>query len=314
MSFAIISDTSCNVPMRILEPEDITLVPFSYYQKDDDSNVMQCIDIDSFNGKEFYDRIRQGILYNTSQVSPGAYFDTISEYAKKGQDVLYISMSSGISGSYNSSLVAKKMLEEEFPERKFFMLDTKAASLGEGIVLLEAIELRKQGLTIEECYEKLSKMSECVYQVFTVDSLRHLQRTGRLSNAAMIIGNLLNIKPILMGNELGQIINVEKVRGNKKAIKEMADRYDKLVKDPGSQIVGIAHSDNEEDTAYLIELLNKSNPPKEILTVCYEPVTGSHVGPGTVALFFLGDENVRSYQKAQTSIIDTVRNIVDDLT
>ena len=296
MSFAIVSDTSCNVPMKYLSPEDISLVPFSYYPKDNEQNMMQCIDIDEFNGKDFYEGIRKGSLYNTSQVSPGAYYDCMSEYAKKGQDVLYISMSSGISGSYNSSLVAQKMLEEEFPERKFYMLDTKAASLGEGIVLLRAIELRRQGLGIEECYKELEYMSKCVYQVFTVDSLRHLQRTGRLSNAAMIIGNLLNIKPILMGNENGQIINVAKVRGTKKAIKEMADRYDRLVKEPGKQIVGIAHADNMEDTNYLIDLLNQNNPPKDILTVCYEPVTGSHVGPGTVALFFLGDEDVRSNQ------------------
>ncbi|MCR4990533.1 MAG: DegV family protein [Lachnospiraceae bacterium] len=297
MSFAIVSDTSCNVPMRLLSQHGVTLVPFTYYKKRDDKEQLSCIDIDSFDGKEFYDLIRKGTLFNTSQVTPQTYFDHMSEYAKKGQDVLYISMSSGISGSYNSSLAAKKMLEEEFPERKFLMLDTKAASLGEGIVLLKAIELRDKGLDIEECYKELDKMCKCIYQVFTVDSLRHLQRTGRLSNAAMIIGNLLNIKPILMGNELGQIINIAKVRGSKSAIKSMAERYDRLVKDPGSQIVGIAHSDNEEDTKYLIELLNKNNPPKEILTVCYEPVTGSHVGPGTVALFFLGDENVRSNQK-----------------
>ena len=296
MSFAIVSDTSCNVPMRLLSTEDISLVPFSYYPKDNEKELMQCIDIDSFDGTQFYEQIRKGSLYNTSQVSPGAYYDSMAEYARKGQDVLYVSMSSGISGSYNSSLVAKKMLEDDFPDRKFFMLDTKAASLGEGIVLLRAIELRKQGLDIEKCYQELEYMSKCVYQVFTVDSLRHLQRTGRLSNAAMIIGNLLNIKPILMGNENGQIINVSKVRGTKKAIKEMADRYDRLVKNPGDQIVGIAHADNTEDTDYLIELLNQNNPPKEILTVCYEPVTGSHVGPGTVALFFLGDEDVRSNQ------------------
>ena len=170
----------------------------------------------------------------------------------------------------------------------------KAASLGEGIILLKAIELRKQGLDIDECYNRLTELSKCMYQVFTVDSLKHLQRTGRLSNAAMIIGNLLNIKPILMGNEQGQIINIAKVRGTKNAIKNMAERYDQFVVDPGSQIVGIAHSDNQEDTDYLIDLLKRNNPPKEILSVCYEPVTGSHVGPGTVALFFLGDENVRT--------------------
>ena len=293
MSYAIMSDTSCNVPMRYLSPEGIRLVPFSYYPKDNEAEITHCIDIDTFDGPAYYSVINSGKLYNTSQVTPQDYYETASAYAKQGLDVLYIGMSSGISGSYNSSLIAKQMLEEEFPDRKFLFLDTKAASLGEGIVLLKAIELRKAGVSIEEAFEKLTYMSKCVYQVFTVESLRHLQRTGRLSNAAMIIGNLLHIKPILRGNEFGQIINIDKVRGSKKAIQAMAAKYDELVKDAGDQIVGIAHADNQEDVDYLIELLNANHPPKEILTVMYEPVTGSHVGPGTVALFFVGDEDVR---------------------
>ena len=287
MSYAIMSDTSCNVPMRYLSPEDIRLVPFSYYPKDNEAEITHCIDIDTFDGPAYYSVINSGKLYNTSQVTPQDYYETASAYAKQGLDVLYIGMSSGISGSYNSSLIAKQMLEEEFPDRKFLFLDTKAASLGEGIVLLKAIELRKAGVSIEEAFEKLTYMSKCVYQVFTVESLRHLQRTGRLSNAAM------HIKPILRGNEFGQIINIDKVRGSKKAIQAMAAKYDELVKDAGDQIVGIAHADNQEDVDYLIELLNANHPPKEILTVMYEPVTGSHVGPGTVALFFVGDEDVR---------------------
>ena len=293
MSYAIMSDTSCNVPMRYLSPEDIRLVPFSYYPKDNEAEITHCIDIDTFDGPAYYSVINSGKLYNTSQVTPQDYYDTASAYAKQGLDVLYNGVSSGISGSYNSSLIAKQMLEEEFPDRTFLFLDTKAASLGEGIVLLKAIELRKAGVPIREAYEKLEYMSKCVYQIFTVESLRHLQRTGRLSNAAMIIGNLLHIKPILRGNELGQIINIDKVRGSKKAIQAMAAKYDELVKDAGDQIVGIAHADNQEDVDYLIELLNANHPPKEILTVMYEPVTGSHVGPGTVALFFVGDEDVR---------------------
>lgn len=295
MSFKIVTDTSSNIPKSILEPEDIPQVPFTFYPKDDESDQRHCDDIENFDGVKYYNEIREGHLYNTSQVTPQAFYDCMAKFAREGYDVLYVGMSSGISGAYNSSLIAKQMLEEEFPDRKFFMLDTKAASLGEGIVVFKAIELRKKGLSIEECYDELVKWSKCVYQVFTVDSLRHLQRTGRLSNAAMIIGTVLNLKPILRGNEQGQIINIDKVRGNRKAIKAMADTYNRLVKNPQDQIVGIASANNPEDTAYLIELLNEKNPPKEILDVCYEPVTGSHVGPGAVALFFFGDEDVRSH-------------------
>lgn len=294
MSYKIVSDTSCNLPMSILNKYGITLVPFSYYPKDNSDNIMQCIDIEGFDGKAYYNDILAGNLYNTSQVAPQTYFDHISKYASEGYDVLYIGMSSGISGSYNSSNIAKNMLDEEFPERKFLMLDTKAASLGEGIAVLKAAEFRDNGMSIEECYEAVSNLCKSIYQIFTVDSLRHLQRTGRLSNAALIVGTVLNIKPILKGNEMGQIINIDKARGTRKAIKAMADKYNEIVKNPESQIVGIAHADNEEDVEYLISLLNEKNPPKEILSVCYEPVTGTHVGPGTVALFFMGDEDARS--------------------
>lgn len=293
MSFKIVTDTSSNLPLSILEAKDVTQVPFSYYPKDDSDAITQCYDIENFDGKAYYDAIREGNLYNTSQVAPQIYFDHISKYAEEGFDVLYVGMSSGISGSYNSSMIALDMLEEAYPERTFIMLDTRAASLGEGIAVLKAAEFRDQGMTIEECHEALKKVCDSIYQIFTVDSLKHLQRTGRLSNAALIIGTVLNIKPVLRGNEFGQIINIEKARGTKKALKIMADKYNELVKNPGEQIVGIAHSDNIEDTNYLISLLNEKNPPKEILTVCYEPVTGTHVGPGTVALFFMGDEDVR---------------------
>ena len=294
MSFRIVTDTSCNLPSRILEPENITLVPFTFYPQGEEEKATYCLDIDTFDGKAYYDVIRGGKLYNTSQVAPQTFYDHISKFAENGEDVLYVGMSSGISGAYNSSLTAKKMLEEAFPDRKFLMLDTRAASLGEGILVLKAAEYRKQGMTINEAYEKLQKDAECVYQIFTVDSLRHLQRTGRLSGTAMVIGTMLNIKPILKGNPLGQIVNIEKALGNRKAIKAMADRYHALVKHPETQTVCIAHADNEADTAKLIDLINEKNPPKEILSICYEPVTGAHVGPGTVALFFMGDENVRN--------------------
>lgn len=293
MSFKIVSDTTCNVPMRLLESEDVRLIPFTFYPKDHSENEEYCIDIDTFDGTKYYNTIREGNLYNTSQINPQRFYDVIAPLAEEGNDVLYVSMSSGISGAFNSALVAKKMLEEDFPDRKFFMLDTRAASLAEAISIFKAIELRKQGVSIEECYNTLVKLADSVYQVFTVDSLTHLQRTGRLSNAAAIIGNVLNLKPLLKGNEKGQIINFAKVRGTKKAIQAMADKYNELVKNPSEQTVYIAHTDAPEYADLLTELLKKDNPPKEVLSVMYEPVTGSHVGPGAIALFFVGEDGVR---------------------
>lgn len=295
MSFTIVTDTSCNLPLERVSKHGVHIVPFSFYPKDEPENMMNCIDIESFDGKSYYDEIREGRPYNTSQISPQTFYDHISPIAERGEDVLLVSMSSGISGSYNSAMIAKDMLEESFPDRVFMVFDSLAASLAEGIAVLKAIDFREQGMSIKKCYDALMELRKRIYQIFTVGDLKHLQRTGRLSNAAMTIGSLLKIHPILKGNELGQIVNTAIVRGSKNAIKALAAKYHKLVKNPEDQVVGIAHADNQEDADALKELICAENPPKEVLTVCYEPVTGSHVGPSTVALFFLGDEDVRSH-------------------
>ncbi len=130
-------------------------------------------------------------------------------------------------------------------------------------------------------------------QVFTVDNLMHLRRTGRLSNAAAVVGTVLNIKPLLKGNENGNIVSFAKVRGRRRSIEAIAAQYDRLVENAGDQVIGIAHADCGDDAEYLCTLLRKNNPPKDIMVVDYEPVTGSHVGPGALALFFFGSDEFR---------------------
>lgn len=292
MQYAIITDTSSNIPYKTLVENNVSSVAFSYTT--DGVNDLECMAIEEFDGKDYYGRIKEGLKVTTSQITPQKFKDVMEPLLKDGQDILYIGMSSGISGAYGSSVIATNELKEKYPERKILTIDTRAASLGEGIAVFQAIENRKNGMSIDDSYNMICKLCDRIYQVFTVDSLMHLKRTGRLSNASAVLGTVLNIKPLLKGNEKGQIVNFAKCRGMKKAIEAMAEKYDTLVKGPENQIVGIAHSDNDEMADYLITLLNKNKAPKEILKVCYEPVTGAHVGPGTVALFFLGDENVRA--------------------
>ena len=181
-------------------------------------------------------------------------------------------------------------MREEFPERKIELIDTRAASLGEGIIVLKAAEMRVAGVPIETAAEKLRTLSARMCQIFTVDDLMYLRRGGRLSNLSAIVGTVLNIKALLKGNDLGQIVTFAKLRGRKKSIEAIAERYDKLVCKAHEQIVGIAQAGCRRDAEYLVSLLNKNHPPKEILNVEYEPVTGSHVGPGALALFFIGPE------------------------
>ena len=290
MSFVVVTDTSGNLPSSRVRKAGLHLIPFSYYI---DEKEYSCTDTEAFDGDEFYARIKGGLAVTTSQITPQHSADFFEPFLKEGQDVLYVSMSSGISGSCDCARVAAKMLLEEHPDHIVEIVDTKGASLGEGLVALEAARLRDRGLGVTEAAEKLRDYSRRMCNVFTVDDLMHLKRGGRLSAVKALVGSVLNLKPLLKGNEDGKIVSFASVRGRKRAIEALADRFNKFAVNPESQIVGIAQAGCREDAKYLMELLRKEHPPKEILPVEYEPVTGSHVGPGALALFFLSNETVR---------------------
>jgi len=290
MSYTIITDTSANLPRDFVVENNIGVLPFTYFM---DGKAYHCLETEEFDGKTFYDQMRAGKKVTTSQINSQSFVDYFTPVLERGEDILFISMSSGISGSYNSARIAKEELEDDFPDRKICLVDTKAASLGEGLFVYKAVEKKNEGATLEENYEYLSSIVMNMYQLFTVDDLKYLRDGGRLSNASAIIGTLLNIKPILYGNEDGKIISKDKVRGRKIAIKKMAQEYAAKAVDAKNQIIGISQGDCPEDLEYLISLINELNPPKGMITVLHEPVTGSHVGPGMLSLFFWCDDKVR---------------------
>ena len=289
--FRIVTDTSSNLPTAYLQAENITVIPFTFHTE---SGEQSCMDTASFDAKAFYTAMRNGEKVTTSQIPPQRFVDNIRPMLENGEDVLFVSMSSGISGSYASSKIAANQLAEEFPERKILTVDTYSASLAEGIVVMRAVECRKEGLSIDEAYQILRALRHRIAQIFTVGDLRYLKRTGRLSNLEAAVGTVLQIKPLLKGDPQGKIVCFAKVRGRQRAIEEMAKRYEELVVSPETQTVCISHADCEADAQILASMLRRSKPPKDILIVDYEPVTGSHVGPGALALFFVSDDNVRN--------------------
>lgn len=290
MSFVVITDTSSNIPTKLLEERQIPAIPFHYLI---DGNAYTCTDTDSFDAEGYYAKIRGGMKVTTAQVTPQDYIDFCEPYLQQGQDAIFICMASGISGSYNSACVAAGQLMEQYPERRVRAVDAKSASLGEGLIALHAADMRDQGMTVDEAVPLLEKYVMRTFSVFTVDDLMHLRRGGRLSNLSAVVGTVLHIKPLLKGSENAQIEAFAKVRGRKKSIEALAERYDKLVVDPEKQIVGIAQAGCREDAQYLESLLRKNHPPRQILNVEYEPVTGAHVGPGALALFFMSHDEVR---------------------
>lgn len=291
MSFIIMTDTAANLDAKFVKANDIVLIPLSYLI---DGKPHYCLTPDEFNDEEYYRDIKNGLQVTTSQVNPQEYIDSMTPVLEAGNDILFVGLSSGISGSFASAEIAAKSLEERFPERSVKLVDSLGAALGEGLLVIHAAKCRKNGMTLDETVERLQTLRKKIYQVFIVDDLMHLKRTGRLSGGSAIVGSVLGIKPLLKGSEEGKSVPCGKVRGRKQAIKALADKYFELAQKTVKQTIAITYSACKEDAEYLADLIKEKLPPMEIILQKHEPVTGSHLGPGALALFFEGDAKVRA--------------------
>lgn len=280
----LFTDTSANLPVALTKQHHITVVPFSYTVDGKETDYPDDVD---FDGAAFYGAMRRGAVVKTSMVNPDLMANYFERALSQGDDVLYVGMSGGISGTAHAAAMAVQELQEEFPERKIAAIDTYAASLGEGLLVLEAARMLENGAPFSLIVEQISRRRHTMCQYFTVDDLAYLERGGRVSKAAAIVGTVLKIKPLLRGDDEGKIVQCGKTRGRKQSLTALADFYEKLVADKTEEI-GIAHADDAAGAQFLLDALRQRGFTGECLTVCYEPVTGSHVGPGTVALFFQG--------------------------
>lgn len=280
----LFTDTSANLPIQLIHKYGIGVIPFEYTV---DGVTAEYSAETDFDGVAFYNAMRAGADVKTCLINMGKYIEAFEPELEAGNDIIYIGMSGGISSTASIAAITTSELQGRYPQRKLLAFDTYAASLGEGLMVLRAAEMLEAGADFEAVSQMLHTMRPNMCQYFTVDDLKYLRKGGRITGAAAVIGSVLHIKPILQGDDTGHIILCGKVRGRKNALKQLAEKYDELCADKSGQI-GIAHADDEEGTAYLIEKLREKGFTGECLTVCYEPVTGSHVGPGTIALFYPG--------------------------
>lgn len=240
---------------------------------------------------EFYESMRNGALPTTAQVNPEDARNMLEPYLKEGLDILHIAFSSGLSGTCNSTKIAADELAEEYPDRKIIVIDSLAASLGQGLLIHYAQKKKEAGEDMESVAAWVEKHKNNIVHLFTVDDLNHLYRGGRVSKTTAFVGSMLNIKPVMHVNEEGKLIAIGKIRGRKKSILELARLMDEKIgsyKDSCDTIF-ISHGDCEDDARFLeAKIKEKYN----INTVIINPVgatIGAHSGPGTLALFFLGD-------------------------
>lgn len=281
----LFTDTSANLPVSIIREYGIEVVPFSYTVNG--KEVPYSAETD-FNGKAFYEAMRAGAEVKTSMINVSDFIAAFEQWIAKGDAVIYVGMSGGISGTANSAKLAAEELLEKYPAAKIAAIDTYAASLGEGFLVIETAKMIERGDPFLKIVKKIELLRKNMCQFFTVDDLAYLRKGGRISGAAAVVGTVLNIKPILRGDENGKIVLCGKIRGFNKSMEALANKYDELVFDKTAD-VGIAHADNPEGAQRLEDILRAKGFSGELLKVVYEPVTGSHVGPGTIALFFMGE-------------------------
>lgn len=287
MSFAIFADGCSNLPGRLLRELDIHVLPCTYTVNGEP--VTFSGDIEQFDAKAYYDQLRAGMDIKTSLLNTQLFMDHFRPCLEQGLDVLYVGLSSGVSGTYQASCMAAEELMEEFPGRTVRTVDSRGASLGVGILTCRGADFRAEGMDVNAAADALLEESDHLCQYFTVDDLNFLKRTGRVSGATAAIGTVLNIKPLLYGDKEGHIVARAKVRGRKKAIEAILDLYAAKAIHPENGRVAITHGDCPEEAQLLADRVCQIAKPKDLIICPHEPFTGVHVGPGMLALYFFGD-------------------------
>jgi DegV family protein with EDD domain len=287
MDTVILVDASCDLPLDFIQENNVPYIGLMCHLKGRDYE-------DDFgktiSHKEFYNELQEGEMPTTSQINVYRFMEKFESIIKDNKSIIYLAMSSGLSGTYNSALMAKKALEEKYDNVNIDIIDTASASIGEGIIVYHCCEMLKNGAMREDIINWAESNKLKINHWFLVEDLKHLKNGGRLSTSKATIGTLLNIKPIIYVNKEGKLENVTNVRGRKKAIKYLLDKFKERCLNPSDVVVGISHSDCAEDAEDLKATLVKDYNVKEVIVSQLGLVMGSHCGRGMLALCFLGQE------------------------
>ena len=283
--YIITSDTTCDLPESYTNEHEIEIIPLYY-------NMEGVVYGDEINlsPSEFYAHMRRGKMPTTMACNPEAVEKCFRKYLDKGLDVLHIAFSSALSSSYNTAAVIARDLSEEYKDNKVIVIDSKCASMGEGLYVYKAVCNRDNNMSIDENAAWLEENKSHFCHQFTVDDLHHLHRGGRVSKATAIIGTMINVKPVLHVDDEGQLISLSNVRGRKKALNTLVDNMERECKNYKNDIVFISHGDCLDDAQYVAELIKKQLCIQNFMINYVCPTVGAHSGPGTLALFFMGEK------------------------
>lgn len=283
--FAILTDSASDLPAEYFAQHDVHCVPLGFTM---DGVTYEGEDGEHMDVKEFYQRLRDGAMPKTFQVTPAQAELHIEELLQAGQDVLVAAFSSGLSGTCHSYEVAAENLREKYPDRKVIVVDSLCASLGEGLFVDYIVKKADSGASIEETAAYAEEIRPHLCHYFTVENLYHLKRGGRVSATTAFVGTLLKIKPVLHVDDEGHLINIGKAVGRKKSIQAMVEHMTELATITEEDPVFISHGDCPGDVEYLVSLLKEKYGEQEYFINDIGSVIGTHSGAGTLAVFFLG--------------------------
>jgi DegV family protein with EDD domain len=284
--YVIFTESTSDLPASMIDDLEIRVIPMEFGF--DGESYLNYPDHRDLGVHEFYERLRNGENSKTSLVNTMRFIENFEPIVKDGVDILYIGFSSGLSGTYGASLIAADQLKEKYLNCKILCIDTKAASMGEGLIVYTAAKKKEEGMDIDSLYHWIEENSKNMTQWFTVDDLNHLKRGGRVSALSASIGTMLHVKPVLHVDDDGCLIPMKNVRGRKKSLIALFNQMVETCIDPEEQVIFIGHGDCLEDAEFLKKLILNELRVKDVVINYIGPSIGSHSGPGTVALFFFG--------------------------
>jgi len=287
-NYVIFTESTADLPTNIIEELDINVIPMTFGFENE--SFLDYPDHRELDIHTFYERLKNGERSTTALVNSKIFENYFEPFLKEGKDILYLGFSSGLSGTYQASIIAVEELAEKYPNSVIKCIDTKAANTGQGLLVYTAAKKRKEGLGIDEVHQWVVDNIQHTCHWFTVDDLNHLKRGGRISAVKATLGTALNVKPILHVDKDGMLMAVENVRGRKKSINALLDKMVKTCINPEEQVIFIGHGDCIEDAEYLAKLIRKEFNVQNIILNQIGPIIGSHLGQGAITLFFFGTE------------------------
>jgi DegV family protein with EDD domain len=286
--YIIVSDATLDLPASVIDEYDIRVIPMGVNV--DNEEYHHYPDERELSIEDFYRKLKDGAVSHTTQITPAIFMDYFEDILKQGKDILYIAFSSGLSGTYNTSQIVIRDLAEEYPDRKIYSIDSLCASIGEGLLVLNAALQKQQGMNIEELAAWVEANKRRSRHWFTVKDLFFLKRGGRITSIEAMVGTALKIRPVLSTDDCGKLAVVSKIRGTRAELDYMLTKLLEEGTDLSMQTIIIGHGDDLAQAKELENLIRGKVTVKDVIISKIGPVIGTHTGPGMLALVFMGDK------------------------